>query len=62
MSSSALYPTPEHARAAEVITAHFADRDDVDAVLLTCSCARGVAVPESCLDIMVLIDPERSRQ
>ncbi len=50
------YPTPQHADAADAVAAFFARRPEVDAVLLTCSCARGRATPDSCLDIAVLID------
>jgi predicted nucleotidyltransferase len=53
------YPTREHARAAERITRFFSAREGVDAVLLTCSCARGKATRDSCLDIAVLVRPER---
>lgn len=53
------YPTPEHARAAEAISEHFAADFAIDAVLLTNSCARGKATPDSCLDIAILARPER---
>ena len=33
----------------------------MDAVLLTCSCARGKAVPASCVDISVLLRPQTDR-
>ena len=52
------YPTPEHAEAAEAVVAFFAPRPEVDAVLLICSCARGKATPDSCLDVAVLTDPD----
>ena len=52
------YPTPQHAEAAEAVVAFFALRPEVDAVLLTCSCARGKATPDSCLDIAVLTAAE----
>ena len=48
------YPTRAHERAAESIVAFFAARDEPDAVLLTNSCARGKATPDSCLDVLVL--------
>lgn len=51
------YPTPAHARAAEVIAEHFRRGYPVDAVLLVNSCARGKAVADSCLDIVVLARP-----
>jgi len=52
----AAYPTPEHRNAALAIVEHFAS-GPVEAVLLTNSCARGKATPDSCLDMAVLIRP-----
>jgi hypothetical protein len=49
------YPTPQHADAADAVVAFFSTQPAVDAVLLTCSCARGRATPDSCLDIAVMI-------
>ncbi|MCB0060998.1 MAG: hypothetical protein KDE19_02740 [Caldilineaceae bacterium] len=54
---SPAYPTPEHAAAADAIVQHFAGQAGVAAVLLTCSCARGKATADSCLDIAVFLDP-----
>jgi predicted nucleotidyltransferase len=51
------YPTAAHASAADAVTAHFAGQPGVAAVLLTCSCARGQASRDSCLDIAVLLQP-----
>ena len=51
------YPTPAHAAAAQAIVERFAD--EVDGVLLLNSCARGKASPDSCLDIGLLLRPER---
>ncbi|HRJ41645.1 MAG: hypothetical protein KJZ86_20650 [Caldilineaceae bacterium] len=51
------YPTGAHAAAAQAITERFTD--EVDAVLLLNSCARGTASPDSCLDIGLLLRPER---
>jgi hypothetical protein len=51
------YPTQAHERAAAVITELFAARDETDAVLLTNSCARGKATPDSCLDMQVVVQP-----
>ena len=53
--STPRYPTQAHERAAAAIVAFFADRDETDAVLLVNSCARGKAMPDSCLDIKVLV-------
>lgn len=50
------YPTPQHARAADFIADFFSSNEEVRAVLLTCSCARGQATPDSCLDIAVLVE------
>jgi predicted nucleotidyltransferase len=49
------YPTRAHERAAAAITAFFAARGETDAVLLVCSCARGKATPDSCLDMQVIV-------
>ncbi|HEY0738014.1 MAG TPA: nucleotidyltransferase domain-containing protein [Herpetosiphonaceae bacterium] len=57
MPDHALFPTRLHQQAAEAIVAFFQPRPGVDAVLLVNSCARGVATPESDLDIAVLVSP-----
>jgi len=54
MNIQPAYPTVEHKQAAEAIVAFFSQQADVDAVLLTCSCARGKASKDSCLDIVIL--------
>ena len=54
----ARYPTPQHARAAAAVVDFFAARPETETVLLTCSCARGKASPESCLDISIVMRPE----
>jgi hypothetical protein len=51
------YPTPQHAAAAAAVTHYFQALPGVEAVLLVNSCARGKAVPDSCLDMAVLVDP-----
>jgi hypothetical protein len=51
---AALYPTPQHGRAADEITAFFDARPATEAVLLINSCARGKATADSCLDLQVL--------
>ena len=55
--NSSLYPTRQHEDAARYVTDFFSKQERVDAVLLTCSCARGKAVPGSCVDISVLLQP-----
>ncbi len=55
------YPTPEHAHAAEAVVEFFSGLPEPDAVLLTCSCARGKASRDSCLDVSVLV-PRRDRE
>ncbi len=52
---SSLYPTGQHEDAAQYATEFFSKQACVDAVLLTCSCARGKAVPGSCVDISILV-------
>jgi hypothetical protein len=49
------YPTPQHEQAAQFITTFFAQQAGVAAVLLTCSCARGKASRDSCLDMAILL-------
>jgi predicted nucleotidyltransferase len=55
---SPAYPTREYERAAQRVVEYFAPRKEVSAVLLTASCARGKASPDSCLDMVVLLEPE----
>jgi hypothetical protein len=51
------YPTAVHERAADAIVAWFAEQPETEAVLLTNSCARGRATPDSCLDVQVIVPP-----
>ena len=53
-----LYPTPEHQHAAKTVVDFFAAVSEIEAVCLICSCARGKASRDSCLDILVLGRPE----
>jgi hypothetical protein len=55
------YPTPEHQKAADVITDYFVKNYSIDAVLLVNSCARGQATRDSCLDIIMLVQPGKER-
>lgn len=55
----ASYPTPTHEQAATAAVSFFSSKAEVDAVLLTCSCARGKATKDSCVDIAVLLQKER---
>lgn len=57
MQLNPAYPPPQHANAAEAITDFFSRQPGVEAVLLMGSCARGRAVPGSCIDILVLARP-----
>jgi hypothetical protein len=57
--TTAHYPTPQHERAAAEITFFFTEQPDTQAVLLTNSCARGEATPDSCLDMQVLTQTAR---
>lgn len=50
------YPTAEHERAARHAAEFLAQQTGVEAVLLTCSCARGKASRDSCLDLAVLVE------
>src|SRR5215213_4996130 len=61
MKLTPAYPTPEHQQAAEAITEYFISSYKIDAVLLVNSCARGKAMRDSCLDIVMLARPDASR-
>ncbi|MBM3189053.1 MAG: hypothetical protein FJZ90_10070 [Chloroflexi bacterium] len=52
------YPSLEHQDAIEAIVDYFAPDSRVQAVILTGSCARGVAALQSCVDISVLVSPD----
>lgn len=52
------FPTEAHRVAAESVVDYWAINPRAQAVLLTCSCARGVAVPQSCVDIAILVRPD----
>jgi predicted nucleotidyltransferase len=54
-----VYPTPEHGRAADAVVAFFSGLPETEAILLTCSCARGKASRDSCLDVSILVPPQR---
>lgn len=49
------YPTPTHAKAAELAIDFLRQLDGVDAILLVNSCARGCALPTSDLDLAALV-------
>lgn len=52
------FPTEQHRAATDAVT-HFLDPEpQVQALILAGSCARGVAVPDSCVDLVVLVAPE----
>ena len=55
------YPTLQHEQSAQAVVDYFKIHSEVLAVLLTCSCARGKATRDSCLDLAVLIPPELSQ-
>lgn len=55
---SPVYPTTQHAAAADAIVDIFSRHPAVEAVMLIGSCARGKATPDSCLDILVLARPK----
>jgi hypothetical protein len=56
LPSPVVFPTLLHGQAAEAVV-EFSLRSEVEAVLLVNSCARGVAIAESDLDLALLIDP-----
>src|SRR5258708_16296315 len=53
-----VYPTLEQERAAGAVVDFFSAQADTDAVILMGSCARGKAVRDSCLDFLILLQPE----
>jgi predicted nucleotidyltransferase len=57
MKIEAEFPTTEHEKASNVIVDHFSTQEEVEAVILYGSCARGQATKDSCLDIMVMVPP-----
>jgi predicted nucleotidyltransferase len=61
MHLQAKYPTHQHEVAADTIVDFFVSKYKIDAVILVNSCARGKATRDSCLDIVVLAQPDSSR-
>ena len=57
MTQRHAFPTTLHQHTAETIVTFFRRHAGVDAVLLLNSCARGVATPDSDLDLAVLVAP-----
>lgn len=57
MNIKPAYPSLEHDQAARTVVDFFSEKV-VDAVILTCSCARGRASRDSCLDISILLSCE----
>jgi hypothetical protein len=51
------FPTKLHQESAELIRDYFLNIPGVDTVLIVNSCARGQAVPESDLDLAILVNP-----
>jgi predicted nucleotidyltransferase len=60
-STPVVFPTLLHGQAAEAVV-EFSMRSEVEAVVLVNSCARGTAVPESDLDVALLVDPALSSE
>ena len=58
MLMEASYPSVEHGLASEAIVDFFSRQLDVEAVILTGSCAHGGATRDSCLDIIVMVPQE----
>src|SRR5512144_1242880 len=54
---SAIFPTTDHENVADIVLSFFKKHSEVDTVLVVNSCARGQAVPESDLDMAVLVHP-----
>ena len=62
MEIRAKYPTTKHEKAAEATVSFFAGLPGVESVNLTCSCARGKASRDSCVDIAVFISPNLTEE
>jgi predicted nucleotidyltransferase len=58
MKFSLAFPTSMHEQIAEMAYAFFQPQPVVDTVLVTNSCARGQATPESDLDMAILVHPD----
>jgi len=52
------FPSAEHKCASETIVEHFSRIKEVESVILMGSCARGKATRDSCLDMLILVQPE----
>ena len=57
MVSRLKFPTALHQQVAELVNKSFMAHPQVDTVLVVNSCARGQAVPESDLDVAILVSP-----
>ena len=53
-----LFPTKLHEKTAFEISDYFKKIEEVKAILLTCSCSRGKATKDSCLDMAILLSPK----
>src|SRR4051794_30478176 len=52
-----IFPTIRHQHAATAAAQYFLDIANVDSILVVNSCARGLATPESDLDMAILVKP-----
>jgi predicted nucleotidyltransferase len=52
------FPTENHKKATDEIVNFFSEYKYISSILLTCSCARSKASPESCVDIAILLRPD----
>ena len=60
--TAAGFPAPLHHQVAELVREFFATQAHVDTVLLVNSCARGQAVPDSDVDVAVLVESSTSAE
>ena len=58
MPTSLIFPTTLHQQTAEITCEYFQKVSEVDTILITNSCARGQATPESDLDMAILVQPK----
>jgi predicted nucleotidyltransferase len=57
-----IFPTKLHQNAAELVRDYFLNISNVDTVLIVNSCARGQAIPESDLDVAILVKPKTTKK
>src|SRR5258705_3717767 len=62
MTFTPSFPTPLHHDVARLVNDYFSFLANIDTVLVVNSCARGLAVPESDLDLAILAKPGTTKK